>query len=88
MKVRYLLCPGLVTSRTDGDRHHITATQLAMLYCVPMSDCTVLPPVTRDPVVMSHRKRLLADAMNGKLIGLSPRYDGNYTNPSTTTERP
>lgn len=31
---RYLLCPGWVTSQTDGQSHYIGAHQLARLYGV------------------------------------------------------
>jgi hypothetical protein len=79
---RYLLCPGPVTSRNDRDHHHLTATSLAWLYGVPMAVCTVLPPVTSDPIVTRHRQRLLADASSGRLIELGPRFDGNYTLPT------
>lgn len=81
MKVRYLLCPGLVTSRTDGDRHYIRAGQLAALYGVSMADCLVLPDQTPE----NHRQRmaLLDRAGSGELIALWPRSDGNYTLPLT-----
>lgn len=32
MSARYLLVPGLVTSRTDGQVHHVGASDLARLY--------------------------------------------------------
>ena len=40
---RYLLCPGPVRSRVDGDRHHVSPAQLANLYGVPMAECVVMP---------------------------------------------
>lgn len=43
MRARYLLCPGLVRSRNDGDLHNITARQLAHLYRVSTDECLVLP---------------------------------------------
>ena len=43
MTARYLLCPGQVQSASDGQWHHVSASQLAMLYRVPLGDCLVLP---------------------------------------------
>lgn len=40
---RYLLCPGHVTSKSDGQTHFIDARRLAMLYGVPMSQCEIRP---------------------------------------------
>jgi hypothetical protein len=39
MAIKYVLHPGFITSRTDGDRHYIGDAQLARLYGVPMSEC-------------------------------------------------
>lgn len=61
----YILEPGRVRSRTDGDIHYITALQLARLYGVPLSDCVVN----------------LGDKDLRPWVGLPvfrPRYDGNY----------
>lgn len=80
---RYLLCPGLVRSRADGDRHHVGASRLAMLYRVPMADCLVLPPQRPE----NHRARMdLLDRVRlGELIALQPRADGQYRLPSPPT---
>lgn len=43
MAALYLLCPGWVTSRADGQDHHVGADDLARLYGVPMSECVALP---------------------------------------------
>lgn len=64
---KYLLCPGWVTSQTDGQRHFVGERQLAALYSVPMSQCAVRG---------RFGWRLIAGA-----IELHPRYDGNYTLP-------
>lgn len=82
MKLRYLLCPGPVQSRTDGDLHHITARQLAFLYGVPMAECVTLPePAPSGGACYpsnSLRRDLLASVKRGELIALCPRYDGDY----------
>ena len=41
MTSHYVLCPGWVRSRTDGDAHFIGARQLAHLYGVSMAECLV-----------------------------------------------
>lgn len=68
MKQIYILNPGYVTSKTDGQRHYISAVQLAELYRVDMRDCTIYQPglVVKSPRPTRH---------------LYPRFDGNYTLP-------
>jgi hypothetical protein len=65
---RYLLRPGPVRSRTDGQLHHVGARELARLYGVPMSECLVSRGDTRGLEF-------------GRLIVLAPRYDGDYRLP-------
>lgn len=86
MTARYLLCPGIVRSRTDGDRHHIDARRLAFLYGVPMSECVAMPPQRLE----NHRDRmaLLDRSRTGELIALTPRDDGNYTLPTPRPPNP
>ena len=81
MAARYLLCPGLVRSRIDGDVHHVTATQLAQLYGVPLSDCVVLP--AQSPAHHRERMALMERVRLGELIGLTPRFNGDYQLPDT-----
>ncbi|MNX81497.1 hypothetical protein D3C86_1131860 [compost metagenome] len=83
MSARYLLCPGPVTSKTDGDRHHITARQLAHLYGVPMKECVVLPDAELGALGGGRRRtELQARADRGELITLYPRYNGDYSLPN------
>lgn len=65
---KYLVCPGEVTSRTDGDTHYIGAARLMDLYRVNPSECMVL----RGPYI-----RILHDG----LIKLHPRWSGDYSLP-------
>jgi len=76
---KYLLMPGAVQSKFDGQVHYIGALQLAHLYGVPMSDCIVMPPQT--PANHRDRMSLLDRVRTGELVGLVPRDDGNYTLP-------
>lgn len=78
MTARYLLCPGPVRSRIDGDIHHLGARHLAQLYGVRMGECIALP---QGPGLDQHLRR---DALLARtdLIRLSPRGDGDYHLPS------
>lgn len=40
-KIKYVLHPGYIRSRSDGDIHYIGAGQLANLYGVPLSECII-----------------------------------------------
>ncbi len=41
MKKKYLLVPGMVQSKTDGEWHYIDAPTLANLYHVPLHECII-----------------------------------------------
>lgn len=84
MTALYLLCPGPVRSRTDGDWHHIGARQLAHLYRVPMDECVELNH-GGSPYLARQRDELLARVYRGELIALKPRADGDYRMPAPTT---
>lgn len=62
---RYILHPGYITSRSDGQSHWISAAMLADLYGVHLRDCIVDGP--------GYRRDTLA-----KLEHLYPRDDGDY----------
>ncbi len=65
MRPRYLLCPGYILSKYDGDTHFISAGQLKSLYGVHWQDCDI-------------EKREI-DHNRYRYIRLFPRYDGDYT---------
>jgi len=72
-QVRYVLHPGYVTSRNDGQRHYIGITQLARLYGLDI----------RAPNVVIDDGRPGLSALPDD-VHLYPRYNGNYhqiTNP-------
>jgi hypothetical protein len=69
---KYVLCPGDVESKRDGQVHHINARQLASLYQVPMEQCVV-----RRSGLSEHEARMF-DKAYGHLPELHPRYDGAY----------
>lgn len=76
MTKRYTLYPGPVTSRADGQVHHVSADQLAALYRVNSRDCLV---VTQADLCRADRRDLCARA--AVLVALHPRSDGNYSLP-------
>jgi hypothetical protein len=80
MAARYLLCPGAVRSRTDGQLHDVGASQLAMLYGARMAECVVLPDLDSCDSVI-RRIQLKGRVWSGELIALHPRYDGRYKLP-------
>lgn len=72
MTARYLLCPGPVRSRADGQVYHIGAAQLANLYGVSMAECVVL---TYGGTLLNTRDRR-------ELVALTPRANGDYGLPA------
>ena len=82
MTARYLLCPGPVRSRQDGQWHNVGPGQLAALYGVRLSDCRILP-VWNDyrPSSEITRRDLMAQVERGELIELGPRSGGDYSLP-------
>jgi hypothetical protein len=65
----YLLCPDYVDSIYDRDTHFITARDLAQLYKVDYSDCTVKNYALPRSMYSDH------------LIDLQPKYLGDYKVP-------
>lgn len=74
MMKRYVLHPGPVVSRTDGQTHQISAPVLARLYGVPMGECVI---ARRDELGREN-----VGAWPPDPVHLSPRYDGNYRLPT------
>jgi hypothetical protein len=73
MQKKYLLCPGNVKSKTDGDFHHISPVQLKNLYGVPMKECLILSRLTTVDQIEN-------------LIHLKPKYNGDYSLPKEEDE--
>lgn len=65
----YIVYPGYVVSRNDGDRHYVSFERLVQLYGVDPKLC----------IRASH------GPANPKLIPLQPRYDGQYVVPKPAT---
>ncbi len=62
---KYLLHPGYVISKTDGNRHYITAKMLMKLYNVRPEECVIYLPYRPYP-------------NQDKLIDLYPMGSGEY----------
>lgn len=74
MSARYVLRPGYVTSRTDGQRHWVGAAQLRRLYGVPAAECVTYPQGEGSEADI---RRRIWFAPPGS-VELCPRYDGDY----------
>lgn len=72
---KYVLYPGLVRSKTDGQNHYINAVELCRLYQVKWDEC----------IVIDKRKTLCIRNFS-KMIHLYPREDGNYSLPKEPKE--
>ena len=71
---RYVLCPGYVISRSDGQRHYVSADALRRLYGVQPSECVTYPQGNDSEADI--RRRIWIDPPGA--ICLMPRYDGDY----------
>ena len=66
MRAKYVLCPDVIMSKYDADRHYISACQLAALYRVSMSDC----------IIKDANEEILPEYAS--LPKLHPLFNGNY----------
>jgi hypothetical protein len=73
-RIKYCLHPGDVKSITDGQTHRVSARQLADLYGVPMSACTVF----RLPKEWDDSDYEWESSRTAGMIHLHPRDDGKY----------
>lgn len=70
MKKKYIVYPGYVFSKNDGDRHFISADRLMNLYRVNPKEC----------IVVDHKKKL-EGYKEEDLISLYPDSSGRYKVP-------
>lgn len=73
-ELKYAVFPGLVRSKSDGQLHQITTSQLVALYGLKSEEYIA---VERD----QSYARQLQKALDLGLRHLYPRYSGNYTLP-------
>lgn len=74
MKTKYVICPGNVISKSDGQRHYIGPMQLIQLYGLDPSECEIYEPAPWWPESFYR----MAEERNCGLVKLGPRHDGNY----------
>jgi hypothetical protein len=72
-KITFVLYPGFVRSQNDGDKHYITAEQLARLYMLEPGTWTVYQPPQAFDRAASWRR----DPYEG-MKAIFPRRDGKY----------
>lgn len=72
MSKKYLVIPGYVASKSDGDHHYIGARRLMELYKVDPRECVI----ATDEFLKFTSQSIILD-----FIHLEPRYDGNYKLP-------
>lgn len=77
MTRRYVLHPGYVRSKNDGQLHYVGAAQLADLYSVSLRECITYPQDGGTEGAI--RRRLWRDPVGA--IHLRPKFDGDYTLP-------
>lgn len=82
--LKYVVYPGPVKSKNDGQIHFIGACQLMALYKVHPLECMVIHPLPRNYTEMDVRQNQVkeAEAERLKLTRLFPRFDGNYATPT------
>lgn len=69
MNIKYIIHPGNVSSKYDGDVHYISTKQLIKLYKVNPKECLEF---CEDSSICKQKK----------LIHLFPKYNGDYTIPN------
>lgn len=73
MEKKFLVIPGVVRSKWDGDSHWITASQLMTLYKVNPAECIIFP----EELGTSAWKYV--ERNYKQLIKLEPQYLGDYS---------
>ena len=76
---KYVVCPGNIVSRNDGDTHYIGPYQLMRLYGVDPNECEIYEPA----LWWSESYYKMEEKRYQGMIKLKPRYDGNYLLPDT-----
>ncbi len=59
---------GIVTSKTDGDRHHVSGYELIKLYGLEKGECFIIKNDQQESRVLREGHKILR-----------PLYSGNYT---------
>lgn len=75
---KYVVYPGHVISKTDGDKHFIPSDYLMLLYGVKREECIVITSSMPQPLQRQAEERAVAL----KCIPLYPKTNGDYTLPT------
>jgi hypothetical protein len=73
--MKYVVCPGGVISKNDGQKHYIGPMQLIKLYGVDPRECEIYEPAEWWPT--SYYR--MAEERHRGLKKLVPRYSGDYS---------
>lgn len=68
VKKKYILHPGFVSSKNDGDLHYVNCHELSKCYKVNIKEC-----------FLDLGENSMKGIDQSKFINLYPREDGNYT---------
>lgn len=71
---RFLICPGFVRSKTDGQEHHISGRKLIELYGLDPKECVI----KQDVYERFASRRQPEPDYDPELIPLHPLYEGDY----------
>ena len=71
MKIKYIVYPGRLCSKNDGDTHFISYSQLVALYKVDQRECIDFNTLCESEV------RILKES-DEEYAHLHPMYHGNY----------
>lgn len=71
MVIKYVIHPGYIFSRNDGEKHFVSGKQLIRLYKVHPTECIMY---RYNPVVLQKLEEL-----SEKVEHLYPRNDGKYS---------
>lgn len=79
---RYVIVPGYIKSKSDGDIHFIDAPTLIRLYKVDPKECVIAQVQKNDELKITFE----LPSYDRSLIRLGPRYHGDYTIPEEQPE--
>lgn len=77
---KYLIIPGKVRSKTDGEIHYVSAGKLMYLYGVVETDCVIYDNSKAERLGIEVYERL-NEKLFENLIRLSPKSNGIYKTP-------
>lgn len=83
IRKKYVVCPGRVVNKDDGQTRYVKADELIRLYGVNGQECAIYEPSPWWPD--SYYR--MAERQHSGLIRLYPRHNGDYSLSSSTHEK-